>query len=132
MIVAVGFLLAWIALIPALIAWADRPRSRFAKREFPALPRAWIVRECCDDKSHTIGCFREVPSVATHPARVIARGIGSRFTDPASISIDVWHETCDVFSQLALYPTDGYAHCRVAYNIPRRAIVMIANEVACP
>lgn len=65
-----------------------------------------------------------------------ARGVGMHFDPPpladgsTGIRLDVWYETGDVFAQLAIFPTDGYAHCRAAYNIKRRALVVLANENA--
>lgn len=65
-----------------------------------------------------------------------ARGVGMHFDPPpladgsAGIRLDVWYETGDVFTQLAIFPTDGYAHCRAAYNIARRSLVVLANENA--
>ncbi len=69
-------------------------------------------------------------SVADRPAenRSHARGVGMKFTTADGHSIDVWHEATDPFYQLELYPADGYAHCRAAYNLARRALIVMPND----
>lgn len=65
-----------------------------------------------------------------------ARGVGCRIEPPPladgspGVAFDVWYETGDVFAQLAIFPSDGYAHCRSAYNVARGALVILRNELA--
>lgn len=59
-----------------------------------------------------------------------ARGEGFKVKLECGLSVDVWYETADPIVQLQLYPADGYAHVRMAYNPLRRALIIVANEAA--